>query len=311
MNPRPANTSRSAFPLLFGIILLLGLTRFFCSAAFAQSDPAEPPQVHPAPKIPPRPAKPVARQEVDEKSMRALIEQLVSCGSRNSLSSWSDSARRIGCARDHIAARLNEIAKESGGKLRVVDDSFDATSARTGNKPAHMENLYAILTGSDPALSKTVFIVSGHFDSRASDVMDPNLDAPGADDDASGVAVSMECARLLSKTAADAGQPFRATLLFAAISGEEQGLLGSARMLEWVKQQGYTVGGMLDNDIVGSDTAAGAPPRQRPFFGSGDQDDNDSASPGLAPCIQGIDGRDTICLSFYFDRLVPGAGHFV
>jgi len=113
-----------------------------------------------------------------------------------------DPKRGAGCGRDHIVARLNEIAGGSGEKLQVVVDKFETTSARTNNKPVHMENVYAILPGSDPALAKTVFIISGHFDSRATDVMNPNLDAPGADDDASGAAVSLECARLLSRAGA-------------------------------------------------------------------------------------------------------------
>jgi hypothetical protein len=141
-------------------------------------------------------------------------------------------------------------------------------------------------------------------------VMDPNLDAPGADDDASGVAVSMECARLLSGAAAG-HDSFRATMLFAAISGEEQGLLGSARMLEWTKQQGYTVGGMLDNDIVGSDSAPGAPHRVRLFSGSGNQDDNDSPSRELARAIEEIAGRGAIRLNFVIDRLGRGGDHYV
>src|SRR4029077_17422981 len=156
--------------------------------------------------------------------------------------------------------RLNEIAKESGGKLQVVGDKFEMTSARTGEKAVPMENVYVILQGTDDKLAKTVFIVSGHMDSRASDPMKAELDGPGADDDASGVAVSVECARLLSKKPTN-----RATLIFAVVSGEEQGLLGSSHMVEWVAQQGYKVGGMLDDDIVGADPAAGAPHRVRLF----------------------------------------------
>src|SRR6202023_755565 len=111
----------------------------------------------------------------------------------------------------------------------------------------------------------TIFIVSGHFDSRPSNVMDPNVDAPGADDDASGVAVSVECARLLSKAGSNGRGTYRATRLFAAVSGEEQGLLCSTHLVEWTKEQGYPVGVMLDDDIVGSDSAAGAPHRVRLF----------------------------------------------
>jgi len=206
-------------------------------------------------------------------------------------------------------ARLNEIAKGSDGKLQVVVDKFETSSARTNNKPVHMENVYGILLGRDPVLAKTVFIVSGHFDSRASDVMDPDQDAPGADDDASGVAVSMECARLLSRGAADYTGGYRATLLFAAISGEEQGLLGAERMLAWARQQGYTVAGMLDNDIVGADSAPGAPHRVRLFSGAGDQDDADSPSRELARAIEGMNGREAIRLIFSLDRLGRGGDH--
>src|ERR1700687_675977 len=136
--------------------------------------------------------------------------------------------------------------------------------------------------------------------------MNPSLDAPGADGDACGVAVSMTCARLLCGSGTNPRAPFRATLLFAAISGEEQGLLGSARMLEWVKQQGYAVGGMLDNDIVGGDPAAGGPHRVRLFSGSGDQDDSDSPSRELARAIVEIDRRHAVCPGFIIERLRRG-----
>src|SRR5262249_49909829 len=156
------------------------------------------------------------------------------------------------CARDAIFNRFSEIAKGSGDKLQIVVDKFEMTSVRTGDKPAHMENVYAILPGTDEKPAKTVFIVSGHMDSRASDPSTPELGAAGADHDASGVAVSVECARMLSKPGRVKS---RATLIFAVVSGEEQGLLGATHMLDWAKEQGYTVGGMLDDDIVGADTA--------------------------------------------------------
>src|SRR6202048_2255462 len=250
---------------------------FFCiaiSPAFAQQsaprDPAEPQQGQPHAEAFPPPAPAIARQSVDEKSMRALIDQLVSCGTRLSLSSWTDAKRGIGCGRDHIVRRLNKTAKDSSGKLKIVVAKFDSTSERTSGKPLHLESVYAILPGSDPKLAKTIFIVSGHYDSRPSDVMNAEADAPGADDDASGVAVSVESARLLSKAPANGKGGNRATLLFAAISGEEQGLLGGYRLLEWAKQQGYTIGGMLDDDIVGDDPSPGAPHRVRLFSGNGE-----------------------------------------
>jgi hypothetical protein len=235
----------------------------------APRDPAEPLRGKPQPKLLPRPAGAISRQLVDEKSMRALIHQVVACGTRLTISSWTDPKRGVGCGRDQVVVRLNEIAKDSGGRLQVVVDKFEAMSKRTGGNPVPMENVYAILPGSDPKFAKTVFIVSGHMDSRPSDEMDPKLNAPGADDDASGTAVSVECARLLTKLAASGHATFRATLLFAVVSGEEQGLLGSTHLVEWLKQQGYTVGGMLDDDIVGADRAPGGPRRVRVFSGNG------------------------------------------
>ncbi|HXH66095.1 MAG TPA: M28 family peptidase [Candidatus Limnocylindrales bacterium] len=258
----------------------------------------------------PRPKGAISRQSVDEKSMRALIHQLVGCGTRLTISSWTDPKRGVGCGRDQVVARLNEIAKESGGRLQVVVDKFEAASKRTSGNPVPMENIYAILPGSDPKFAKTVFLVSGHMDSRPSDDMDPNLEAPGADDDASGTAVSVECARLLSKLAASGQGKFRATLLFAAVSGEEQGLLGSTHLLEWLKQQGYTVGGMLDDDIVGADRAPGEPHRVRIFSGSGEIDDCDSPSRELARAIEEIDGRGAIRMIFRVDRFGRGGDHY-
>ena len=301
----PTKRARNSAGLAATAILLLLSSSH---ALRAQRDPAEPPQAKPSPKPLPPPVGAISRREVDESGMRSLIEQLVACRTRNSLSSWTDPKRGVGCGRDHVVARLSDIAKTSGGRFRVMVDKFDAASARTGNKPAHMENVYGVLAGSDPKLAKTVFIVSGHFDSRASDVMDPNLDAPGADDDASGVAVSVECARLLNRMGTDIGA-YRATLLFATVSGEEQGLLGAEHMLSWAKEQGYTIGGMLDDDIVGADSAPGAPHRVRLFSGAGEQDEADSPSRELARAIEEIDGRDAVRLIFSLDRLGRGGDH--
>jgi hypothetical protein len=163
----------------------------------------------------------------------------------------------------------------------------------------------AILPGSDPALAKTVFLVSGHLDSIPSAVMDPAADAPGADDDASGVAVAVECARLL---AGDPARRYRATLLFAAVSGEEQGLLGGTHLRDYLQANGYTVGGYLDNDIVGADLAPGAPHRVRLFSGGG-PDGVDSPSRDLARAVEEIAGAGSVRLIFRLDRLGRGGDH--
>src|SRR6267142_9488 len=288
--------------IAMSICFLLAISLTFAQQR-APRDPAEPQQAQPHAKPLPRPTGAIARQSVDVKSMRTLIDQLVSCGTRLSLSSWTDPNRGIGCGRDHIVARLNEIAKASGGKLQVIVDKFDSTSERTSGKPLPLESVYAILPGSDAKLAKTLFIVSGHYDSRPSDVMNTEADAPG-------VSVSVESARLLSKAIASGAATNRATLLFAAISGEEQGLLGGYRLLEWAKQQGYTIGAMLDDDIVGDDPSPGAPHRVRLFSGNGEIDDCDSPGRELARAIEEIDGRQNIRLIFRVDRYGRGGDHY-
>jgi hypothetical protein len=306
-----SGTGSFGLRVLAKAVVALGLMAVPVLAQRAVSrDPAEPAQGKPQPKLSARPTGGVARQAVDEKSMRALIGKLVACGTRLTLSSWTDSKRGIGCGRDAIMARFNEIAKDSGGELQVVVDKFESTSERTSGKPMPLENVYAILPGSDPKLTKTIFIVSGHFDSRPSNVMDPNADAPGADDDASGVAVSVECARLLSKAGSNGRGTYRATILFAAVSGEEQGLLGSTHLVEWTKEQGYTAGGMLDDDIVGADPATGGPHRVRLFSGNGEIDDADSPSRELARAVEEIDGRAAIRMIFRVDRYGRGGDHY-
>jgi len=275
-------------------------------AAASLQDPQEPPGGKPAAKLIPVPTGAIGSADVDQDEIRGVIDGLVACGTRNSLSSWTDPKHGIGCGRDRIVARLESIAKETGGQLEVKVDHFQATSPRTSGQPVPLENVVAVLPGTDPALAKTAFVVSGHFDSMPSNVMDATSDAPGADDDASGTAVSIECARLLSSRRPAGG--YRATLVFAAVSGEEQGLLGGTRLLEYLQQLGYTVGGMLDNDIVGADFAPGAPHRVRVFSGGG-PDGVDSESRELARTVDDIDSPEAVRLVFRVDRLGRGGDH--
>ncbi|HYV43058.1 MAG TPA: M28 family metallopeptidase [Thermoanaerobaculia bacterium] len=280
----------------------LAVAAWLTAALLAGQDPAEPPEERIPSKSLPPPAGAIPRKSVDEKALRTTVEELAACGTRHSLSSWEDPKRGIGCGRDRIVTRLTQIARESRGRLSVTVDRFEATAPRTREKPARLENVLAFLPGSDPKLAKTVFLVSGHFDSMPSSVMDPEADAPGADDDASGTAVSIECARLLSKGS------YRATLLFAAVSGEEQGLLGGKRLLEYLKEKGYQIGGFLNNDIVGADFAPGGPHRVRIFSGGG-PDGVDSPSRDLARAVEEAAGRDSVRLVFRLDRLGRGGDH--
>ena len=277
--------------VIFGAVPLLGA-----------QDPFEAPLAGGGTKAPPAPAASIPRSAVDADALRKTIDELVACGTRHSLSSWDDPSRGIGCGRDRIVARYREIAKSSGGRLDVSVDRYEATSSRTHDQPARLENVLATLSGTDPLLAKTVFVAAGHFDSMPSSVMDPASDAPGADDDASGVAAVIEAARLLT------GGRHRATIVFAALSGEEQGLLGGTELLAELQRRGYAMGGFLDNDIVGADPAPGGPHRVRVFSGGG-PDGVDSPSRDLARSVEEIAGRDAVRLVFRLDRLGRGGDH--
>ena len=272
-----------------------------CASPAIAQDPAEPPNGAPKVEAIPHPSGVIPRSAIDEKLTRTIIDEQVACGTRDSFSSWTDPKRGIGCARDRIVAQFQKIAKDSGGRLQIIVDKFDTQLPRSG-QTLHLENVYAILPGSDPAFAKTVFIASGDFDSRPSQTNDPNADAPGADDDASGTAVAIECARLLAKGT------YRATIILAALSGEEQGLLGAQGMFRYLKANGYTVGGYMDNDIVGADPAPGGPHRARVFSGGG-PDGVDSPSRELARAAEEIDGIDNIRMIFRLDRLGRGGDH--
>lgn len=299
------NSRYPAQPRVLTATIALALASLFLMSPTvgAQGDPPEPPGGKPYLSLLPGSAATITQQSVSEASIRETINQLVSCGTRNSLSSWNDPNRGIGCARNKIVAKFKRIAHENGGRLQVLVDTFEAASPRTRNRPTHLENVLAILPGSDPLRAKTVFVISGHYDSRASDVMNPNLDAPGADDDGSGVAVSLEAARLL------ASGTYRATLVFAAVSGEEQGLLGGTRLLKYLRSNGYRIGGMLDNDIVGADKSSRGFHRVRLFSASPCGEGCEAPSRELARAIEEIVGEDSVRLIFRLDRMGRGGDH--
>jgi hypothetical protein len=229
--------------------------------------------------------------------VQPIDADLVACGTRHSLSSWNDPARGIGCARDKIRKFLDGVAQGWKG-ARVVVDSFEASSPRTHDQPAPLQNVYLVVEGTDPGLRKTAFVASGHYDSMCSDIMDSNCDAPGADDDASGTTAVLEAARLL------AHQPRRATLVFAALCGEEQGLLGGKRLLEWLQQNGFAVGGVLNNDIVGA-TNGSDDVRPRVFA------DTDASSPSrqLGLWLDEFLASSSLRLVFRRDRYGRGGDH--
>ena len=185
-------------------------------------------------------------EEVSAKNIEAIVRKLVSFETRHTLSDTTSKKTGIGAARNWIREEMERYAKASGGRLKVEFDTFtQPADGRRVTVPTVMKNVLAILPGTDPADDR-VFIVSGHYDSRASDVMDAKIKAPGANDDASGTAASMELARVMSK------QKFNCTLIFVAMVGEEQGLYGATNLAKKARELNWNVAGMITNDIVGN-----------------------------------------------------------
>jgi hypothetical protein len=199
-----------------------------------------------------------ALSRISAAQIQHTIETLVSFRTRSTLSSMATDLPKgegVTAASDWIEGELKQYSAACGGCLKVKRDTF-TQPAGTGPyarivKPTTITNVYAVLRGTDPAQAKRVILVTGHYDSRNTDVMDDHGPAPGANDDASGVAVSLECARVLSQL------KLRATLVFAAVAGEEQGLYGSAHLAKLAKSEGWEIEGVLNNDIVGGNTTPG------------------------------------------------------
>ena len=212
----------------------------------------------PVAAAPADPAIAGAMGQVSANSVRSTIEKLVSFNNRNTLSSMETDLKPgtgISAAADWIESEFRRISADCGNCLEVKRDEF-TEQAQPGLasrilKPTKLTNVYAILRGTDPAQAARMVLVTGHYDSRATDVMNTHESAPGANDDASGVAVSIECARVLSK------QKFPATIVFVAVAGEEQGLNGSRHLAQVAKVQGWQLEAVLNNDIVGGDTTPG------------------------------------------------------
>jgi Zn-dependent M28 family amino/carboxypeptidase len=190
-----------------------------------------------------------ALQEISSARIQANIEKLVTFGTRSTLSPQDPASiaagRGIGAAREWIKSEFERYSKDCGGCLEVKTDSFTESPADRIPQPTEITNVYAVLKGSDPESAKRIVLVTGHYDSRNSDNLNIKDDAPGANDDASGTAASLECARVLSKL------KFPATIIFLTVAGEEQGLNGSKHFAQMAKQQGWKIEAVLNNDIVG------------------------------------------------------------
>jgi len=188
-------------------------------------------------------------KEISADSLRSYIYTLVSFGTRNTLSTQTDPKRGIGAARNWVLSRFNEFAKASSGRLSAIIDT--TTLQPDGKRVTHtilLGNVVATLKGTDPADNR-IFLISGHLDNMRSSPTDSLGDAPGANDDGSGTVAVMECARVMSK------HSFPATIIFVAVSGEEQGLLGSGFMSEKAKKENWNIEAVLNNDIMGSNNS--------------------------------------------------------
>ena len=188
--------------------------------------------------------------EINRDSLRSYIVQMVSYGTRNTLSNQSDPKRGIGAARKWVLSRFNEYAKNSGGRMQAFIDTVTlGPDGRRVDRKLLLGNVVARLKGSDENDDR-IFIISGHLDNMRTNVMDSTGDAPGANDDASGVAAVLECARIMSR------HSFPATIIFVAVSGEEQGLLGANYMAEKARKENWNIEAVLNNDIMGSNNSS-------------------------------------------------------
>jgi hypothetical protein len=187
--------------------------------------------------------------EVSPDSLQSYINTLVSFGTRNTLSTQTNPKKGIGAARNWVLKKFNEFAKKSERRLAaIMDTTMVPADGRRVDVPVVLGNVMATLKGTDPN-DKRIFIISGHLDTRRTDVMDRTGDAPGANDDGSGAAAVIECARIMSK------HSFPTTIIFVAVSGEEQGLLGSTFMANKAKKENWDVAGVFNNDIIGSNNS--------------------------------------------------------
>ncbi len=315
-------TSESAAPG-FSITPLMPVLAFMMTLFSAMSSSAQ----NTASKWVADPRIAAVLKDVSAARVQGNIERLVSFGTRVTISAQDPAAvsagRGIGAAREWIRSEFERYSKDCGGCLEVKTDSFLEQPAERIPQPTQITNVYAVLKGSDPESANRVVLVTGHYDSRNSDTFDTKGNAPGANDDASGTAVSLECARVLSKL------KFPATIIFLTVAGEEQGLNGSKHFAEMAKQQGWNLEAVLNNDIVGGNKGEGQDPSVVRVFSEGIPEaadekqlrqirglggESDSGSRELARYIaetgHTYDAGIKPLLIFRLDRYLRGGDHY-
>jgi hypothetical protein len=309
---------RRRIPPIFALLAVLLASVLNPVALRAESGDAD--------KLPADPQITAALMQVSAQRIQANIEKLVSFQTRLTLSAQDPDSLKaghgIGAAREWIKDEFERYSRECGGCLEVKTDSFTESPTDRIPQPTVITNVYAVLKGADPENSRRIVLVTGHYDSRNGDTLDVSGLAPGANDDGSGTAVSLECARVLTKL------KFPATIFFLTVAGEEQGLNGSSHFAKMAKEQGWDIEAVLNNDIVGGDRGPEQDPGRVRVFSEGvplaatDAElrlirnlggESDSASRQVARYIAEV-GRAyqtgvTPLLVFRLDRYLRGGDH--
>ncbi|HYO99041.1 MAG TPA: M28 family metallopeptidase [Pyrinomonadaceae bacterium] len=266
--------------------------------------------------------------EIDPRNIERTVRKLVSFGTRNTLSAQDNPARGIGAARDWLKSEFEAISRGAGGRLKVELQSYtqEAMPPPRGRipQPTVITNVVATLRGTQPASAERMYVVSGHYDSMCTSPTDATCDAPGANDDASGVAAVVEMARVMSR------REFDATIVFMAVAGEEQGLLGATHYAEQAKQKNLNIEAMFTNDIVGNSLGGngvrdphtvrvfseGVPSNETPEEAAtrrGTGGENDSGSRQLARFIKEVGATYmpafNVQLIYRRDRYLRGGDH--
>lgn len=263
--------------------------------------------------------------EIKAENLENTVKKLVSFGTRHTLSDTKSKTRGIGAAQQWVKSEFEKYAAESNGRLTATIDYFTIKAdGRRIAQDSQLGNVMATLKGTDPNDDR-VLIISGHLDSRVTDVMDAKSDAPGANDDGSGVAAMMELAKIMSK------RSFPYTIIFVAVTGEEQGLYGARHLAELAKKENWNIIAMLNNDMIGNSLSSGTNLRDNtkvrvfseatPYLETEDEAkmrklinrDNDSPSRLLARYIktttdQYVDQLE-INLVYRNDRFLRGGDH--
>ena len=263
--------------------------------------------------------------EVKAENLETTVKKLVSFGTRHTLSDTKSKTKGIGAAQQWVKSEFDKYALESNGRLTSKIDYFLAKAdGKRIKEDSQLGNVMATLKGTDPNDDR-ILIISGHLDSRVTDVMNVKSDAPGANDDGSGVAAVMELAKVMSK------RSFPATIIFVAVTGEEQGLYGARHLAELAKQEKWNIVAMLNNDMIGNSLSSGTNLRDNtqvrifsetiPFLETEDEAkmrkatnrDNDSPSRLLARYIKTVTEQYVdqlkVKLVYRNDRFLRGGDH--